>query len=421
MRCAVRLPQCGDTCLTTHAYTYSPPPTFAVSTGCDSPLQHMNFYAQLDIFLLMPIALTFASMVAFALKFAFDALFMGPNASRRTNYWQGWVVSVLVILFMLHASVSKKAFAVFNCIEYDEGRYVIESDLDLECDMSDAMYAKYYVRGLLGLFFYGFGIPFMAFILLYRIRGRLNDLQVVITFGFMYDGFRARLYWWEVFIMLRKLAILFCAIALNYDAYLQTYCASVLMILYFISHLISAPFETKALNQLEAISLFCSAATFQGSLLFLRREQMGGDVPEWYGPFENAIAVGLVSVNLLFTCTMMACIGLCVKSKLSHKKHHHLSGHARPMGSAIDAAPLPMTATVTKTNSVFEGFFSAAPVASFTMESKGVSGGGPNEGEGGGGGRGGGWSHRSSTLAVSSNPLYVSTKTKATGAAGGGK
>jgi hypothetical protein len=58
-----------------------------------------------------------------------------------------------------------------------------------------------------GIFVWGLGIPFYAFYLLYSLRGQLHKLEIREKFGFLYNGYKRKHFYWEILIMYRKIAM----------------------------------------------------------------------------------------------------------------------------------------------------------------------------------------------------------------------
>ena len=323
--------------------------------GCSSPVPGMNYYGQLTLVLLIPVGLILFSALFFITLYIINDLFLrkggrsretvthkigakmmdpslefrGNHKSQAAEHATSWVVSVLILMFMVHSAVASKSFVVFNCFEYEKDKFVIESDYSLTCDMGDRDYKNNYLKGLMGIVFYGLGIPMTIFGLLYANRKRLDDRQVLELYGFIYDGFRKEFYWWEVFIMMRKLAIAFCMVALSYYPFLQAFCAAGLMVLYLVSHVAASPFEHKVLNDLESFSLSCSAFTLQCCILYTRHREPGEDA--WIGQFEEGLSVALVMVNMFFVLLMLSSIVGAIINSLKRAVNQHNNHTDNPL------------------------------------------------------------------------------------------
>ena len=306
--------------------------------GCASPVPDMNYYDQLTVVLLIPVGLVlfsaffFLAMLAISLmtgkqfkregkksfthvkgdrmlkaELSYDVKGASERRALVADHFSSWIVSCLILMFMVHSAVASKSFYVFNCFEYEKDKFVIEADFSLTCDQSDSEYKKNYVKGWLGIICYGMGIPVTILLLLVKNRNKLTDRKVLELFGFIYHGFKRDYYWWEVFIMIRKLAILFCVVALSYYPFMQSFCAAGLMVLYLVSHVAASPFEHRILNDLESLSLTCSAFTLQCCMLYSRNKVPGE--ASWISNFEEYLSIAIVMLNVVFSLLILGCIG----------------------------------------------------------------------------------------------------------------
>ena len=60
----------------------------------------------------------------------------------------------------------------------------------------------------------GIGIPFVTGVTLVMKRNELHKIDTKTTFGFLYNGYRAKAYFWEIVVMLRKIVIIFIQVFL---------------------------------------------------------------------------------------------------------------------------------------------------------------------------------------------------------------
>lgn len=68
---------------------------------------------------------------------------------------------------------------------------------------------------MLGLLLWSIGTPLLSFYLLYRKRKDLYTKVLKKKFGFLYNGYSPRAYYWETSVTLRKLLIAFVSIFLT--------------------------------------------------------------------------------------------------------------------------------------------------------------------------------------------------------------
>lgn len=79
-----------------------------------------------------------------------------------------------------------------------------------------------YGIALPGIIVWGLGIPFFAYILLTREKDKLKTLAVRYKYGFLYRGYKTKYYYWESYIMYRKILLIFIAVFIqNYGIITQ--------------------------------------------------------------------------------------------------------------------------------------------------------------------------------------------------------
>jgi hypothetical protein len=95
----------------------------------------------------------------------------------------------------------------FSCYNID-GEFRVHSDLQVICYIGAHIFWSYGVA-LVCLIVWGAGIPIFAFLLLNAEKTKLLKIDVKERFGFLYNGYKKKLYFWEVIIMYRKVAMVF--------------------------------------------------------------------------------------------------------------------------------------------------------------------------------------------------------------------
>lgn len=132
-----------------------------------------------------------------------DSLFVGRVLS-----------TIIVVLFLVHPTITTIMFNAFNCQNID-GTDRLYEDLEITC------YKGHHSMFALGvalpaLIVWSLGIPSVALFLIYQRRKELNLIDVKAKYGFLYNGYRnPQAYYWEIVIMYRKLAIIFIQVFLS--------------------------------------------------------------------------------------------------------------------------------------------------------------------------------------------------------------
>ena len=185
------------------------------------------------------------------------------------NIRSNFVVSVMVILFMVLPTLNQTAFQLLTCRTIGDDSYSISrvaGDLDVECFGSTHLA---YIVGVAvpGLLVYTVGMPALAIFLLHR-KNKANKLFVSRemsyssnVYMFLYGGYNREHYYWEVIIMLRKVTLnLVLVVMASASALAQG--LVVLITLHFCiwAHVRYQPYAEGILNRIELCSLFLAAS-----------------------------------------------------------------------------------------------------------------------------------------------------------------
>ena len=131
--------------------------------------------------------------------------------SHRKHIRSNFVVSVMVILFMVLPTLNQTAFQLLTCRKIGNG-YRAAGDYEIACYGSTH---RMFIMGIAapGLLLYSVGAPIMAISLLFRLnrRGKLfqprESSYSSSVYAFLYGGYKPDRYFWEVVIMVRKVLL----------------------------------------------------------------------------------------------------------------------------------------------------------------------------------------------------------------------
>ena len=101
-------------------------------------------------------------------------------------------------------------FNDYNCKDIDGDLYVY-TDMSIRCWGGSHTFWSYTVAAP-SIVVWGLGIPFFALVLMYRDRNRLEEVATKEKFGFLYNGYTQALFFWEIVIMYRKIAMIFISV-----------------------------------------------------------------------------------------------------------------------------------------------------------------------------------------------------------------
>ncbi len=114
------------------------------------------------------------------------------------------------------------------------------------------------------------GIPLVSVLLLRRHRNELESLHVREKFGFLYNGYAPRSYYWEAVMSGRKVVVAFVSIFLTgQGTMLQALVLFVVLIFSIFLSLRVSPFLERNVNRLEVVSLLALVVTVYCGIFFL--------------------------------------------------------------------------------------------------------------------------------------------------------
>jgi hypothetical protein len=123
------------------------------------------------------------------------------------------VVSSVVILFLLHPTLARTGFSIFQWIEVDSGDYRVKVDFDIKW-YSKKHIIWWCILGLPSLIIWGAGIPIVALVILLKYRNRLDKWEIQKYYWVLYQGLRLDRFYWELINTCRKLTLLWLSIFL---------------------------------------------------------------------------------------------------------------------------------------------------------------------------------------------------------------
>jgi len=255
---------------------------------------------------------------------------IGSVSQRRgviiNNWWSRAAPSLLVLAFILHASVSKSALQLLACTRVGpsdalpvsgsdsaeaallwQSRLVAE--LDVRCDDPPIAVARLGLA-LPVLVFFSLGLPLGAAAALWYRRDRLrSDPKVKRTWGFLYRGFRveAGAAWWESIVMLRKLLLAFVTVILAPSGPVVQAVGALLVVMAALGlHAWVKPYESHSLNALEAGSLSVACVTLCSALLLDAGASGGPAAAAGDTATRTGLSVVILASNALFLLAAVA-------------------------------------------------------------------------------------------------------------------
>ena len=235
-----------------------------------------------------------------------------------TDMLRKFVLSLFVCLFFFSPHLTKRAFELWACESvHNERRLFV--DLDIVCDTSLSAYLPWYVLAWFTVLIGVVGIPLVALVelLLYRQYTRLFHTRHLL--GFLFLGYEARFYWWEILVIYRKALVYAVVVSLQTENLnLQMISALSLVLVSILVQSFCQPYENAYFDMLEQLGLGACASLFVMAL-YLHNVELFSN--EWLGTIGTIV---VIAVNLLFLLGWLqsALPYLCKKLNACRTKRH---------------------------------------------------------------------------------------------------
>ena len=237
---------------------------FAMMSAVSSPAQHIlspdcelswmsgaeAFYNKQLGYAFMPIGVVIICIILWLLAWRINAHKLHVTFA---YYYDRIILTVVCILFLLYPTMVKQSLSALAC-ERVGTVYYLAVDLQEVCYETRHFWFVLCVS-LPQIALYTVGLPAIATLTLMRHRYQLQDRRVQFRYGILYNGYRPRLYWWELTIAFRKVALVLIAgiygVRLGPD--MQVTVALLLIMLFTASHLVFSPFAAEDQRALPEI------------------------------------------------------------------------------------------------------------------------------------------------------------------------
>ena len=233
----------------------------------------------------------------------------------RAAYWDNiWTIAgsaVSMSVFVVYIRTSASIMTMFST-ETIEGVQYMKRDFGRRA-WTNAHLTAVAIGSIYGFFFI-LGIPILAIYILFINHGQRKGRHIQAVFGFLFEGYRPKMYFWEFSVLLRK--IVFLAISLFWeDAFLQSVVAVFTIIICITFHTSFWPYEQAFLNVVELLSLFSLFSLVVLSLLLWYVQMPGNDT--------NLVLYELSITFVLFV--QYALVGTLLVGRLLYTKIREVS------------------------------------------------------------------------------------------------
>jgi hypothetical protein len=178
------------------------------------------------------------------------------------------VVTTIVIIFLLHPTLTKVSLELFQWVEIDENKYNVKIDLEIEWYSADHL--KWCsILSVPMLIVWVFGCPILIGIILFRNRHSLNEPHIQRYFLLLYQGLRPKVFYWEIINTLRKVLIVAVNVLMSTLPLTYSGITAVLILIFFIRlQLRLHPYKLEINNTLEIEAVVTGGSTLFWGIMF---------------------------------------------------------------------------------------------------------------------------------------------------------
>ena len=250
----------------------------------------VNYYQRFYLCAAVPLMCVGVSALVLAARVA-----LGRKRQRGLQF-DTFVMITQMLLFLTYTMVTESVMSVFKCRDLDaNGLSVLSADVSVQCGTPEHRQAV--SVGLAMLVLHTVGVPLQAAFQMWRYRARLGEAGMRVRYSFYFENYRADLYWYECFGMLRKAGLVAAVTLLQDRVGMQVFTVSWVALVYLTMHTHFKPYEVAVLNELETGALFVSAATLTSCVFFFTLP----DRPDAFAHgFERGVSWILVLLSLGF-------------------------------------------------------------------------------------------------------------------------
>jgi len=163
------------------------------------------YYKKFTFVVVAPVALLLVTVVFILLPKYFECLcFKHATVQERARSTMKFWKLFLYLLFLIYPNVSSTVLRHFVCKQIDD-RAFLWTDLRVQC-YTDRWTTFAFVAIAL-ILLYPVGIPVFFFALLQLNKKDLKESRIKAQLGFLYAGFSAECWWWELIDCVNKLAL----------------------------------------------------------------------------------------------------------------------------------------------------------------------------------------------------------------------
>lgn len=177
-------------------------------------------------------------------------------------------VTTVVILFLLHPTLTRVSLEMFQCVKVDENEFRVRIDLEMVC--YSAEHVKWcLLLGLPILIVWVIGCPLFVLIILFRNRNRLKESEMQRYFLLLYQGLRKKAFFWEGINTLRKVSMVAVNVFMSTVPLMYSALTAVIILVSLIRlQMALNPYKNDVNNKLEIDAMITGGSTLFWGVLF---------------------------------------------------------------------------------------------------------------------------------------------------------
>lgn len=192
---------------------------------------------------------------------------MHPNRLFK-DWFRNIVVTSIVILFLLHPTLTKVSLEIFQCVKVDEGVYHVRLDLELVCFSGE--HIKWaLLLGVPIIIVWVIGCPLLVAIVLYKNRHSLHEPYIQRYFLLLYQGLKEKIFFWEIINTLRKVSMVAINVFMSTVPLIYAALTAVIVLVGLIRLQMGLhPYKNELNNKLEIDAMVTGGSTLFCGVLF---------------------------------------------------------------------------------------------------------------------------------------------------------
>ncbi|KAJ5071562.1 repeat outer membrane protein [Anaeramoeba ignava] len=205
------------------------------------------------------------------LRFKISQLFThGFGKEQRKSLYNNLINSYSTILSFIYLFLSYKTLQIFDCKKQSEGTYTFGGDPSLFC--YEQWWKDIFPWAIACIVLYVFGIPFVLTTFFFVSSKKLDEQTFDLRFGLLCARYTKTWFFWEIFVMIRKLFLTIAQIFLSFDSIIQSVVCVIVLLFALVLQIHAKPFISDRHNTLEFVLICFSEIILFSGMIFVSND-----------------------------------------------------------------------------------------------------------------------------------------------------